>query len=233
MTAAQQNRQPRGIPTGGRFAPDAHAEPEVALERRGYPEGHLLHGCYSYRGAEAMPAWPASLPEPKASIDLEHGTQLYLEIEGHEMPHFWGDEYDSYSTLETEPEHWPELDEETREAVAEYGAELRRRADTHVHGLAARAISDTAVQKAILDDCLGREPETEPEMTYREHAHNRAERAMEAAGTSGDPESDLADMLANLRHFADKHGLDFADADRRAYGYYTEESSDPDFDTAF
>ncbi|MDO5863413.1 MULTISPECIES: hypothetical protein [Paenarthrobacter] len=31
MTENIINRQPQGIPTGGQFAPTAHAEPEVAL----------------------------------------------------------------------------------------------------------------------------------------------------------------------------------------------------------
>lgn len=35
----------------------------------------------------------------------------------------------------------------------------------------------------------------------------------------------VADLLADLRHYCDAHGLDFADLDRRAYGNYTAEKA--------
>ena len=38
-----------------------------------------------------------------------------------------------------------------------------------------------------------------------------------------DPAAMAADMLADLRHFCDLHGLDFADCDRRGRDHYTNE----------
>lgn len=35
----------------------------------------------------------------------------------------------------------------------------------------------------------------------------------------------LADLLADLRHFADHHGLNYIEEDARAYGHYTYEIS--------
>lgn len=38
-----------------------------------------------------------------------------------------------------------------------------------------------------------------------------------------DKEANLTDLLTDLRHYCDSQGLDFADADRRAYQHYLEE----------
>ena len=34
------------------------------------------------------------------------------------------------------------------------------------------------------------------------------------------PEQDVAEILADLRHYCDRHGLDHAERDRAAYGSY-------------
>jgi len=40
----------------------------------------------------------------------------------------------------------------------------------------------------------------------------------------------VADVLADLRHYCDAHGLDFADRDRVGRTHYVVELGDPDFD---
>lgn len=39
-----------------------------------------------------------------------------------------------------------------------------------------------------------------------------------------DPETVIADFLADLRHLCDKLDLDFAALDKRGYGYYSEDA---------
>jgi hypothetical protein len=58
----------------------------------------------------------------------------------------------------------------------------------------------------------------------------RAERILCAAAAveaynenKDEPETIAADMLADLRHYCDAHGLDFADCDRRGQDHYTNE----------
>ena len=41
-----------------------------------------------------------------------------------------------------------------------------------------------------------------------------------------DMEFFVSDVLADLRHFCDAHGLDFADCDKRARGYYIADLSE-------
>lgn len=238
MTAAQQNRQPKGIPTGGRFAPDTHAEPEVQLGADDYRPtviqvGSLKVSNYSYRN-EPMPAWPESLPQPEPYIVFDDGRpQVVLAVEGLPEVTFWRSDMDeSCSSFDNGDEEWPDVDDEVTEEVQEYGNELCNRVQDHVYGITMEACQAPGVQKAIMDDALLRAPEAE--QTHREKALDRAERAIAAAGASeDDPESDLADMLANLRHYADKHGLDFGAVDGRAYRYYADEIADPDFDTSY
>ena len=38
-----------------------------------------------------------------------------------------------------------------------------------------------------------------------------------------DPEQDVAEILADLRHYCDAHGLAFHELDRRAHGFYLAE----------
>lgn len=237
MTAAPQGRQPKGIPTGGQFAPDTHAEPDIRLG--GYAPATINIGSlgvenYSFRG-EPMPEWPASLPAPQPWFDFDDGRPVvFVEVDGHEHLKVWKSDNDELlSSFDDDASHWDEVDEGDRDQALEYGQELLERVDGHTYGVMLGACNAPGVKKAILDDCLDREPEPDPERTYRELALDRAGRAIEAAGTSGDPETDLADMLANLRHFADRHGLDFGEIDGRAYRYYSDEVSDPDFDTTY
>ena len=46
-------------------------------------------------------------------------------------------------------------------------------------------------------------------------------------GTNYDngPEQDVAEILADLRHYCDRHGLDYAERDRAAYGFYLAEGA--------
>jgi hypothetical protein len=37
------------------------------------------------------------------------------------------------------------------------------------------------------------------------------------------PEQDVAEILSDIRHFCDAHGLDYAERDRAAYGFYLAE----------
>lgn len=44
--------------------------------------------------------------------------------------------------------------------------------------------------------------------------------------SAGDMEFFVSDVLADLRHFCDAHGLDFACCDKRARGHYIAELSE-------
>ena len=39
------------------------------------------------------------------------------------------------------------------------------------------------------------------------------------------PEQAVTEILADLRHFCDRHGLDYAERDRAAYGFYLAEGA--------
>ena len=39
------------------------------------------------------------------------------------------------------------------------------------------------------------------------------------------PEKAVAEILADLRHYCDAHGLDYAERDRAAYGFYLAEGA--------
>ena len=237
MSTSIQKRQPAGRPIGGQFAATEHAESAVQLASSpttSISDPSLEVSNYSYRG-ELLPEWPESLPAPDVTFEFDDGRpELYVTVEGAGSASFWKSEYgEHFSSFDAETDLWPGVSDEDREQAVEHCNALMDRVEEHVYGITISACTQPSVRKAILGDALGRDREPEPEPTHREQAHRRAEKAMDAAGTSGDPETDLADMLANLRHFADKHGLDFGEQDERAYRYYSDERSDPNFDTAY
>ena len=39
------------------------------------------------------------------------------------------------------------------------------------------------------------------------------------------PEKAMAEILTDLRHYCDRHGLDYAERDRAAYGFYLAEGA--------
>ena len=60
-------------------------------------------------------------------------------------------------------------------------------------------------------------------MTRQTECAARAQRALEAYDIDAAHEDALRDLLADLRHYCDKHELDFAFHDRVAYRNYLEE----------
>ena len=54
---------------------------------------------------------------------------------------------------------------------------------------------------------------------------SRANRAFKAMSAQ-DYEGNVCDLLADLHHYCDINGLDFAEEDRRARGHYLEELGD-------
>ena len=52
------------------------------------------------------------------------------------------------------------------------------------------------------------------------HFSNAAEKALRAIDADKVPHKALREILANLRHYADTHGLDYARCDAEAYEIY-------------
>jgi hypothetical protein len=88
-----ENRHPKGTPTGGRFAPSAHAEADVDLA----PAGHTADcspGCFADHATP--PLAPAGHPddEPRGDTpngsDCEHcGRSIWYERQAAGLPMRW------------------------------------------------------------------------------------------------------------------------------------------------
>lgn len=70
-------------------------------------------------------------------------------------------------------------------------------------------------------------PEDLPETDHTLFCATKAKRGLVATYRDDEePETMIADMLADLRHLCDVLEVDFADCDRIAYGNYTEEKAE-------
>ena len=78
--------------------------------------------------------------------------------------------------------------------------------------LAARIAPATAFQPPIYKG-----------LRTMKHLSDRAEKELRAIDEYSDPNQALRDMLADLRHYADTHAIDFAKCDRAAYQHYVAE----------
>lgn len=73
MTTDTASRQPKGIPAGGQFAPEARAEPDVALGGPVQDRSHLAHPDRNY--PHPMECWPDQVEDPRSiTLGEESGT---------------------------------------------------------------------------------------------------------------------------------------------------------------
>lgn len=66
--------------------------------------------------------------------------------------------------------------------------------------------------------------DVEPTVASRVAKIEAVFRAFYDADVNNDPEANVSDLLADVRHFCQAHSLDFAAVDRRAYRYYIVEA---------
>lgn len=145
------DRQPKGIPAGGQFAPSAHSEPELDLAKPARrPE---------------MEGWPESLPEPELSFRVTDEGQIVTsaEVPSGDFIEVWdkndgSDGYDSHALGE-----WDGADDDDIEQAEEWltgrhigiVAQVRAEEKAAVERARARIMGQaTGIAKPVTDDEL-------------------------------------------------------------------------------
>lgn len=139
MSTDTQARQPAGVPTGGQFAATTRAEPGFRLPA----EVRIpIAAVATVRDTSVpLPPWPEELPAPQVSYepsaDGPEVTVRWGENSG-EYAVFWTDEdgcdTNSLDDADTRDEY-EELDNETLDAVREYGDAVRSNVQQLVYEL--------------------------------------------------------------------------------------------------
>lgn len=143
--SAEQPRQPGGRPTGGRYAPTTHAEPEVAvagpLDRFPHPDRRYPHPMEAWPagvelpatvslGSEDLDTTPGWVNDPQletcgefptAVVSMPNGaTLIFQELPGDEVDVRWVGDWDAYT-----PEG-SDAREDISDVALEYAAQSRR-----------------------------------------------------------------------------------------------------------
>lgn len=234
MSTDNTKRQPAGIPVGGQFASHDRADAQITLPTgppRAQLEGFIVALPHRFDAdREPLPAYPAGLAEPKLSYVYgdDHPSTIYLsaEIDGVRVT-VWLDEQGDRGDSINDSEEETGYDLDTDEQLLEWLHEARERIDITQH--AVNMVSLDAFHDKVLAVALGtaEEPNTptpvlKVDFDYDDPAavtaHNadRAHRMLAAAGlldqgdiTQGAIETGIRDAVANLRHLADRYGIDF------------------------
>lgn len=246
----QIKRVAAGVPAGGEFA--AHNRPDADLQLERDRARANLYGAVAVSSPlfwEELPTWPANVPEPELSVvewDDEPGTfTLYGKMgEGRNLVTVgvYRQGEDVLNTIDDGLEDTP-YDEETEEQIVAYLSAVRQRVelvDSQILS-AARA----KFEGEMLDIALGRyEQPAIPTPTQPlsmagdsiETARVRAHQMLAAHGYIDQGEGPkeamqqaIADAMANLRHLADQHGIDFDEVASKADAYYDTELIDARF----
>lgn len=150
-----QNRIAAGVPTGGQFAPQRRAEAAVNLPA---PEV-TMSGTMSFtftKELEPLPVWPAHLPAPEIAWGLGDTSPDEVYVTMHvddEAVTVWNNGADSGDSVYAgeEPTGW---DNETTDAVIDYGHALRKRLT--VAAWSAAYVAVETFEKQITDAVLER-----------------------------------------------------------------------------
>ncbi len=87
-TSRFRHRKPKGTPTGGQFASETHAEPEVALDAT--PPAWLRLDRPAFSSAEEAQQWAASMPGlvrgDGPAINSDEDAEAWIDAAGDVRP---------------------------------------------------------------------------------------------------------------------------------------------------
>lgn len=176
-------RQPKGLPTGGRFAAAAHSESEVSLAAA--PRRPELEG------------WPTHLPEPEVSIHLgdDGAITTSVSIDGETAIDVWNPGEDVHSVETSNFEMgWSEEDQEQAESWTKgRHEEIARELRAEIHATFERS------RARVLAKATGTRAETTTAELSAFH-----DRSLEAA-RQADEDLELSGVALSARAVLEQH----------------------------
>ena len=240
MTTSISARQPAGIPSGGQFAPTTHTEPAVALGTFAHATPVPFQGSFDLKESEfgSLPQLPAAAgtPEVDFGFDIDGKLETRVTVGGSTMT-FWFDEMNGEITNTVEAGYlteddmipWGSLNTEDDLAQTRAWAEsVHERIDGSTYHLLSDATGSEQTRRPIIEFAAGRsEPAAAP--TPQQSSTQRAAAAMAICEDGQGADITMRDLLTDLRHYADAHGIDIYEAMDKSHGYYLHEKADPSF----
>lgn len=234
-------RQPKGVPTGGQFAPSAYGESDLQLVR-GYDTEHsaqlVQHVTFHTSRFDTPMPWPTHLPEPEVSYDFDDGkVRTFLKVGDHEITFHEGydgtqndlengfdfdyDSVDESYSSGADNKANNRLSDEDRDAIVDWGTEVHQKIDARTYSVMMDSANDPKVREALMASVLGKdEPQDLP---LPERSAQKISSALAMWEDAGDPQSKVRDLLTDLRHYADKEGVDIYAAMDASHDYYRHE----------
>jgi hypothetical protein len=195
---------------------------------------------------DALPDYPADLPEATVAMDFEHGPQTYVTV-GDRNLIFWS-ETDIYGQPEVrnsftdgQDHALDDLDEDTASALIAWGSAVQDRVRKQVESVTEQAVDEKQIQAAIVASATGsRYVGVDYDATVSAPARAVARAAkqvgawtgtvVEAGADNAEPNAEhVADILSDLRHFCDANSIDFDEALNSGTFVYRDEIRNPLF----
>lgn len=178
--------------------------------------------------AQELPEWPQSLPEPQIGFGFDEEGRIYMEISNPQT-----DSVDFYSegSYEELLEAYPDLDDEQQNGLDAWVSAVFGRGRQVASALSQRAVTEETFTQ-ISEFAQGSEPASSAGtgVSHQDRAASIMQEGLSGylrpADDPEDKESSFADVLANLRHYAAKHGIDFDSASEQAAGFFAEEQAE-------
>lgn len=233
-------RQPQGIPAGGQFAPTSHSEPAVGLGGSSPAVPVEFRGSIDLRESEfgRLPELPASVgtPEVTFGFDIDGNLETRVAVDGSTMA-FWTDPMTDEITNTIESGHSGEGEIAPWSTIASYddfektrtwAESVHERIDGATFGVLADATTAAGTKEAIVAFATGNAAPAEKPTPQQESAR-RAAAAMAVCEEGQGADITMRDLLTDLRHYADAHGIDINQAFESSFVYHRHEKTDPTF----
>lgn len=227
-------RQPQGIPVGGQFAPTTHTEPDIGLNTAAQAVSVPFQGSIDLheRAFGSLPALPASVgtPEVAFGFNIDGKLETHVTVGGSKMS-FWNNDMADEITNTVESGRSGEHEEAPWSGITEYEdwQQTRTWAESvheRIHGatleVMSTAVDTQAARASIIGFATGRAGDL-TKLTPLQDSSSRAAAAIAVADEGQGKEATMRDLLTDLRHYADAHGIDIDKALEESANYFRHE----------
>ncbi|MET4143780.1 hypothetical protein [Arthrobacter sp. UYCo732] len=233
-------RQPQGIPVGGQFAPTTHAEPGFDLHDSSPAVPVAFQGSIDLRESAygSLPPLPASVGTPEVTFDfnIDGKLETHVTVDGSTLT-FWNDDMadeitntiESGRSGEDESAPWSNIAEyEDWEQARTWAESVHERIYGANLDVMTTAATQDAARASIISFATCRSKPA-PDLTPEQSSAKRAAAAVAIVDEGQGKEYAMRDLFTDLRHYADKHGIDIYKAMDDSLGLYQHETTDPSF----
>lgn len=185
-----------------------------------------------------LPELPARVGTPEVTFDFSDEGKLETHVTlGDTTLSFWKDDMDGETTNSIESGNsdvdvapWSHIqDMEDFQQARTWGEAVHERIEGATSQILESAVQADSARHSIVAFATGQSADEPEDLTPEQASAERSEHALSSYDSGEDDATRLQDLFTDLRHFADRRGIDLHEALDASYGNYFAEKNDPDF----